>query len=196
MTSLNRQDLFLKISKNLVENELKDLRNYVSGGDILAGGFVQNANAHGIFNQMEKENKLKLGDLSLLANILEKIGRHHYAELARQVAADEQKVLSTKSGSSPKKGTKSQKPSCSSVEDTPDGRDTKGESESGTSFSEVASAAVAAAFLGAGLYTAARAVRAGGDVGNNECSGKRKLSSGSEETGPKPTKKKKSSDDE
>ncbi|XP_019631370.1 PREDICTED: uncharacterized protein LOC109475213 [Branchiostoma belcheri] len=69
---------------------------------------------------MEKENKLKLGNLSLLANILEKIGRHDYAELARQVAADEQKVLSTKSGSSPKKGTKSQKPPCSSVEDTPD----------------------------------------------------------------------------
>ncbi|KAI8498163.1 hypothetical protein Bbelb_241070 [Branchiostoma belcheri] len=121
MTSLTRQDLFLLISKNLVKTELKDLRNYVSGSHILAGGFVQNANAHEIFNQMEKENKLKLGDLSLLADILEKIGRHDYAKLARQVADDEQKELSTKAGSSPEEGTKSQKPSCSSVEDTHDG---------------------------------------------------------------------------
>ncbi|XP_019621995.1 PREDICTED: uncharacterized protein LOC109468180 [Branchiostoma belcheri] len=94
MTRLDRQDLFLLISSNLVTEELRNLRNYVAG-DILAEGFVEKANAHEIFKQLEKENKLKLGDLSLLADILKKIGRHDYAKKAEQVAADEQEGAST-----------------------------------------------------------------------------------------------------
>ncbi|XP_066265912.1 uncharacterized protein [Branchiostoma lanceolatum] len=88
-----RQDLYLDISMNLDERELTNLRNYVSGADILPAGFVQNANAHQIFNQLKKEGKLKHGDLSLLANILRRIGRHDYAEQAEEIAENERKEL-------------------------------------------------------------------------------------------------------
>ncbi|KAI8489983.1 Guanylate-binding protein 6 [Branchiostoma belcheri] len=96
MSDNPRQDLFLKISKNLVDEELRDLRNYVSGAKILAAGFVQKANAHRIFIQMEKEGKLKTGDLSLLANLLRKIGRQDYAERAEKVAEKERKGQKTR----------------------------------------------------------------------------------------------------
>ncbi|XP_078655661.1 uncharacterized protein LOC144902235 [Branchiostoma floridae x Branchiostoma belcheri] len=96
MSDNPRQDLFLEISKNLVDEELRDLRNYVSGADILAAGFVQKANAHRIFIQMEKEGKLKPGDLSLLAGLLKKIGRQDYAERAEKVAEKERKGQKTR----------------------------------------------------------------------------------------------------
>ncbi|XP_078598181.1 NLR family CARD domain-containing protein 4-like isoform X2 [Branchiostoma floridae x Branchiostoma japonicum] len=86
-----RQDLYLEISRNLVDQELTDLRNYVSGAKILPARFVQHADAHQICNQLEKEQKLKPGDLSLLADLLRKIGRHDYAEQAKQIAEDERK---------------------------------------------------------------------------------------------------------
>ncbi|XP_078605463.1 uncharacterized protein LOC144878581 isoform X2 [Branchiostoma floridae x Branchiostoma japonicum] len=86
-----RQDLFLDISQNLVDAEIRDLRNYVIGAKILPAGFVEKANAHQIFNQLEKQQKLKLGDLSLLANILRKIGRNDYAEQAEELAENEMK---------------------------------------------------------------------------------------------------------
>ncbi|CAH1233869.1 NLRC4 [Branchiostoma lanceolatum] len=86
-----RQDLYLEISRNLVDEELRDLRNYVSGAKILPAGFVQKADAHQIFNQLEKERKLKPGDLALLADLLRKIGRHDFAEQAEKIAEGERK---------------------------------------------------------------------------------------------------------
>ena len=65
-----RQDLYLEISQNLLQEELRDLRNYVSGAKILPAGVVQNVTAQEIFNQLEKQGKLKSGDLSLLADLL------------------------------------------------------------------------------------------------------------------------------
>ncbi|XP_035679960.1 guanylate-binding protein 1-like [Branchiostoma floridae] len=88
-----RQDLFLKISRNLLEQELTDLRNYVSGAEILPARFVQKADAHQIFIQLEKERKLEPGDLSLLVGLLTKIGRRDYAEKAEKIAQDEAKAL-------------------------------------------------------------------------------------------------------
>ncbi|XP_066271745.1 NLR family CARD domain-containing protein 4-like [Branchiostoma lanceolatum] len=86
-----RQDLYLEISRNLVDEELRDLRNYVSGAKILPEGFVQKADAHQICNQLEKEQKLNPGDLTLLADLLRKIGRHDYAEQAEKIAESERK---------------------------------------------------------------------------------------------------------
>ncbi|XP_078607879.1 guanylate-binding protein 1-like isoform X2 [Branchiostoma floridae x Branchiostoma japonicum] len=86
-----RQDLFLKISRNLLEQELTDLRNYVSGAEILPARFVQKADAHQIFIQLEKDRKLEPGDLSLLVGLLTKIGRRDYAEKAEKIAQDEAK---------------------------------------------------------------------------------------------------------
>eukprot|EP00058_Branchiostoma_floridae_P005186 XP_002590674.1 hypothetical protein BRAFLDRAFT_89475 [Branchiostoma floridae] len=86
-----RQDLYLEISRNLVDQELTDLRNYVSGAKILPARFVQHADAHQICNQLEKEQKLKPGDLSLMADLLRKIGRNDYAEKAEKVAENERK---------------------------------------------------------------------------------------------------------
>ncbi|XP_078598247.1 NLR family CARD domain-containing protein 4-like [Branchiostoma floridae x Branchiostoma japonicum] len=91
MAANPRQDLYLEISRNLVDQELTDLRNYVSGAKILPAGFVQHADAHQICNQLEKEQKLKPGDLSLLADLLRKIGRHDYAEKAETIAESERK---------------------------------------------------------------------------------------------------------
>ncbi|XP_078598198.1 NLR family CARD domain-containing protein 4-like [Branchiostoma floridae x Branchiostoma japonicum] len=91
MAANPRQDLYLEISRNLVDQELTDLRNYVSGAKILPAGFVQHANAHQICNQLEKEQKLKPGDLSLLADLLRKIGRDDYAENAEKIAESERK---------------------------------------------------------------------------------------------------------
>ncbi|XP_078572724.1 uncharacterized protein LOC144859718 [Branchiostoma floridae x Branchiostoma japonicum] len=89
-----RHDLYLKISRNLLEEELTDLRNYVSGAEILPARFVQKADAHQIFTQLEKEGKLKPGDLSLLAGLLTRIGRRDFAEKAERIAEDEAKALS------------------------------------------------------------------------------------------------------
>ncbi|CAH1259227.1 NLRP3 [Branchiostoma lanceolatum] len=91
MANNPRQDLYLEISRNLVDEELRDLRNYVSGANILSAGFVQKADAHQIFNQLEKERKVKPGDLALLADLLRKIGRHDYAEQAEKIAESEGK---------------------------------------------------------------------------------------------------------
>ncbi|XP_078598243.1 NLR family CARD domain-containing protein 4-like [Branchiostoma floridae x Branchiostoma japonicum] len=88
-----RQDLYLEISRNLVDQELTDLRNYVSGAKILPARFVQHADAHQICNRLEKEQKLKPGDLSLLADLLRKIGRHDYAEQAEKITEDERKEV-------------------------------------------------------------------------------------------------------
>ncbi|XP_078582627.1 uncharacterized protein LOC144865656 [Branchiostoma floridae x Branchiostoma japonicum] len=85
------QDLFLEISRNLTNEEVRDLRHYVSGTKILPAVFVQHADAHQIFNQLEKGQKLKPEDLSLLADLLRKIGRHDYAEKAEKIAEDERK---------------------------------------------------------------------------------------------------------
>ncbi|XP_066301938.1 uncharacterized protein [Branchiostoma lanceolatum] len=90
-----RQDLYLEISRNLVDEELTDLRIYVSGANILPAGFAQKADAHQIFNQLEKERKLKPGDLSLLVDLLRKIGRHDYAEQAEKIAENERKGVLT-----------------------------------------------------------------------------------------------------
>ncbi|XP_078583806.1 uncharacterized protein LOC144866316 [Branchiostoma floridae x Branchiostoma japonicum] len=87
-----RQELYLDISWNLTNEEVRDLRNYVSGANILPAGLVEKANAHDICNQLEKEQKLKPGDLSLLAELLRKIGRQDYAEQAEKTAEDERKV--------------------------------------------------------------------------------------------------------
>ncbi|XP_078573126.1 uncharacterized protein LOC144859972 [Branchiostoma floridae x Branchiostoma japonicum] len=84
-----RQDLYLEISRNLLQEELRDLRNYVSGAKILPAGVVQNATAQEIFNQLEKEWNLKLGDLSLLADLLRKIGRNDYAKQAEKIAENQ-----------------------------------------------------------------------------------------------------------
>ncbi|XP_078598223.1 uncharacterized protein LOC144874192 [Branchiostoma floridae x Branchiostoma japonicum] len=86
-----RQDLYLEISRNLVDQELTDLRNYVSGAKILPAGFVQHADAQQICNQLEKEQKSEPGNLSLLAGLLRKIGRNDYAEQAEKIAEDERK---------------------------------------------------------------------------------------------------------
>ncbi|CAH1250226.1 TTC28 [Branchiostoma lanceolatum] len=88
-----RQDLYLEIDRNLKERELIDLRNYVSGAKILPARFVQKADAQQIFNQLEHERKLKDGDISLLGDILRKIGRHDYAEQAEEIAENERKEL-------------------------------------------------------------------------------------------------------
>ncbi|CAH1233739.1 NLRP10 [Branchiostoma lanceolatum] len=88
-----RQDLYLEISRNLVDQEITDLRNYVSGAKILPARFVQKADAHQIFNQLEKEQKLKPGDLKLLSKLLRKIDRHDYAEQAEKIAENERKGL-------------------------------------------------------------------------------------------------------
>ncbi|CAH1238013.1 Hypp5498 [Branchiostoma lanceolatum] len=91
MADKPRQDLYLEISRNLVDRELRNLRNYVSGVGILPASFDQKASAHQIFNQLEKERKLKPGDLSLLSDLLRKIGRHDYAEQAEEIAENERK---------------------------------------------------------------------------------------------------------
>ncbi|XP_035689372.1 uncharacterized protein LOC118424747 [Branchiostoma floridae] len=87
-----RQDLYLEISRNLLQEELRDLRNYVSGAKILPAGVVQNATAQEIFNQLEKEWNLKSGDLSLMADLLTKIGRNDYAEQAEEIAENERNL--------------------------------------------------------------------------------------------------------
>ncbi|XP_078598253.1 NLR family CARD domain-containing protein 4-like [Branchiostoma floridae x Branchiostoma japonicum] len=93
MAANPRQDLYLEISRDLVDEELTDLRNYVSGAKILPAGFVQHADAHQICNQLEKEQKLKPGDLTLLLDLLRKIGRGDYADKAEKIAESERKEV-------------------------------------------------------------------------------------------------------
>eukprot|EP00058_Branchiostoma_floridae_P013885 XP_002599373.1 hypothetical protein BRAFLDRAFT_64269 [Branchiostoma floridae] len=99
MTDRPRQNLYLEISRDLVTQELTDLRNYVSGAKILPAGFVEKANAQQICNQLEKEQKLKPGDLFLLVDLLRRIGRDDYAEKAQKIAENERKGLNEKPNS-------------------------------------------------------------------------------------------------
>eukprot|EP00058_Branchiostoma_floridae_P003829 XP_002589317.1 hypothetical protein BRAFLDRAFT_77770 [Branchiostoma floridae] len=92
MAANPRHDLYLEIDQNLVVQELTDLRNYVSG-TILSARFVQHADANQIFKQLEKEQQLKPGDLSLLAHLMRKIRRNDYVEKAEKIAEDERKEL-------------------------------------------------------------------------------------------------------
>ncbi|CAH1271089.1 Hypp4557 [Branchiostoma lanceolatum] len=86
-------DLYLEISRNLKEQELTDLRNYVSDARILPVGAVQQANAYEIFFQLEREQKLKSGNLTLLIDLLRIIGRHDYATKAEAFDENERKDL-------------------------------------------------------------------------------------------------------
>eukprot|EP00058_Branchiostoma_floridae_P008307 XP_002593795.1 hypothetical protein BRAFLDRAFT_75746 [Branchiostoma floridae] len=131
-----RQELYLEISMNLTDGELTDLRTYVSGIHILSPGFVQKANAHQICNQLEKEQKLKPGDLSLLANLLRKISRHDYAEMAEKIAENERKELREPQPSTSKRNRSDKRPEKSTVESSKKQTRTKSDSEEGESHVE------------------------------------------------------------
>ncbi|XP_078703864.1 uncharacterized protein LOC144928950 isoform X2 [Branchiostoma floridae x Branchiostoma belcheri] len=85
----SRHDLFLEISQTLEDEELRDLRTYVGGRKLLPAGRIQHDNAHQIFIKLQSAGKLKPGDLSLLAELMTKIGRAEYAEEAERIAASE-----------------------------------------------------------------------------------------------------------
>ncbi|XP_078572227.1 uncharacterized protein LOC144859437 [Branchiostoma floridae x Branchiostoma japonicum] len=91
MSEPSRHDLFLEISQALEDEEVRDLRNYVGGRKLLPTGRIQHANPHQIFNKLQNDGKMKPGDLSLLAELMRKIGRTEYAEEAERIAANERK---------------------------------------------------------------------------------------------------------
>ncbi|CAH1238018.1 GBP5 [Branchiostoma lanceolatum] len=91
MSEPSRHDLFLEISQTLEDEEVRDLRTYVGGRNLLPAGRIQHANAHQIFNKLQNDGKMKTGDLSLLAELMRKIGRTDYAEQAERIAATERK---------------------------------------------------------------------------------------------------------
>eukprot|EP00058_Branchiostoma_floridae_P019526 XP_002605016.1 hypothetical protein BRAFLDRAFT_85156 [Branchiostoma floridae] len=120
MANSPRQDLYLEISRNLEDQELTDLRNYVCGTKILPARFVQKADAHQIFNQLEKKQKLKPGDISFLTNLLRNIDRDDYAEKAEKIAENERKELNEKPNSTASQPRRRLSPTVSDDDDDDD----------------------------------------------------------------------------
>ncbi|XP_078600101.1 uncharacterized protein LOC144875153 [Branchiostoma floridae x Branchiostoma japonicum] len=104
--TLVRQDLYLKISRSLTEDEARSLRTYLGGSRQLPDGTIQHDSAHEMFNKLERAGN----SLSFLAGLLEKIGRQDYAKEVNAIAQREEKALedgNTKEEKESKKSTTS-----------------------------------------------------------------------------------------
>ncbi|XP_078681832.1 uncharacterized protein LOC144916573 [Branchiostoma floridae x Branchiostoma belcheri] len=87
----SRSDLYLRIDQDLDDDEKGDLRNYVAGKKLLPSGRLRGMGPHQIFMKLEHNRKLKTGDLSLLEDLMKKIGREDFAEEAKRIAEEERK---------------------------------------------------------------------------------------------------------
>ncbi|XP_019640446.1 PREDICTED: uncharacterized protein LOC109482191 [Branchiostoma belcheri] len=89
MAEMSRSDLFLRIKQHLKDKESKELRTYVESEELLPAGEIEHLNPQEIFVKLEHKMKLPRGDLSLLVDLMTKIGRDDFAKEAETVAAQE-----------------------------------------------------------------------------------------------------------
>ncbi|CAH1255372.1 CASP2 [Branchiostoma lanceolatum] len=100
MAETSRYDLFLEITQNLEDTEIRDLRTYISNKRLLPARGLQQMDPQQIFVKLEHAGKLKKGDLSLLVDLMTKINRDDFAKEAKRIAKQEGKALPNKSDSS------------------------------------------------------------------------------------------------
>ncbi|KAI8501662.1 luteolysis [Branchiostoma belcheri] len=93
MAEMSRNDLYLEISRNLLDRQGRDLRNYISSTKLLPARDLQHMDPQEIFTALEQEGRLQVGDLSLLVDLMTKIGRVDFANKAKRIAAQETKAL-------------------------------------------------------------------------------------------------------
>ncbi|XP_078679759.1 uncharacterized protein LOC144915337 [Branchiostoma floridae x Branchiostoma belcheri] len=88
-----RQDLYLEISRDLTDDEVGNIRDYIGGEKVLPAGTIQHATAHQMFNKLERKGMLKQGDLSFLVKLMKSIDRDDYADAAEEIAEQEREDL-------------------------------------------------------------------------------------------------------
>ncbi|XP_066274826.1 caspase-2-like [Branchiostoma lanceolatum] len=100
MAETSRYDLFLEITQNLEDTEIRELRTYISNKRLLPARGLQQMDPQQIFVKPEHAGKLKKGDLSLLVDLMTKINRDDFAKEAKRIAKQEGKAVPNKSDSS------------------------------------------------------------------------------------------------
>ncbi|XP_019619676.1 PREDICTED: uncharacterized protein LOC109466407 [Branchiostoma belcheri] len=105
-----RHDLFLRIKQHLKDEESNDLRTYIESEELLPAGEIQHLNPQQILRKLEQKLKLPKGDLSLLVDLMTKIGRVDFAEEAEKIAEQERGVQSSSSQLKRKKENGDQPP--------------------------------------------------------------------------------------
>ncbi|KAI8513469.1 hypothetical protein Bbelb_101080 [Branchiostoma belcheri] len=82
-------DLFLRISQNLKDDQVNDLRNYLSGEKLLPERDLQHMDPQQMCIKLEQRRKLWEGDPTLLERLMRMIGREDFADEVRTIAAEE-----------------------------------------------------------------------------------------------------------
>ncbi|XP_078660014.1 uncharacterized protein LOC144904751 [Branchiostoma floridae x Branchiostoma belcheri] len=93
-------DLYLRISQNLKDEQVRDLRNYLGSTELLPARDLQHMDPHQMCTKLEQSGKLWEGNPTLLERLMRKVGREDFADQARGIAAKETEGSSDSSESS------------------------------------------------------------------------------------------------
>ncbi|XP_066304392.1 uncharacterized protein [Branchiostoma lanceolatum] len=96
----SRDDVYLRISQNLDDSQVRDLRNYLGSKELLPVRDLQRMDPHQMCNKLEQRGELWKGDPSLLERLMRKVGRDDFADEAKGIAAKEMEDLSDSAESS------------------------------------------------------------------------------------------------
>ncbi|XP_019614643.1 PREDICTED: uncharacterized protein LOC109462529 [Branchiostoma belcheri] len=88
-----RQDLYLEISRDLTDDDVRNIRTYIGGEKVLPAGSIQHDTAHQMFNKLQRKGVLKQGELSFLVKLMKSIDRNDYADAAEAIAEQEREAL-------------------------------------------------------------------------------------------------------
>ncbi|XP_035695980.1 uncharacterized protein LOC118429564 isoform X2 [Branchiostoma floridae] len=80
-----RNKLYMKINENLSESEVESLRMSMITDKLIARGRVQKAKPHEIFNMLEDDGRMGVGNLLLLKDLLRQLNKGKLAEEADDV---------------------------------------------------------------------------------------------------------------
>ncbi|KAI8504978.1 hypothetical protein Bbelb_170870 [Branchiostoma belcheri] len=94
-----RQDLYLEISRDLTDDDVRNIRDYIGGEKVLPAGTIQHATVHEMFNKLERKGVLKQGELSFLVKLMKSIDRDDYADAAEEIARQEREALGERTSS-------------------------------------------------------------------------------------------------
>ncbi|XP_019625504.1 PREDICTED: uncharacterized protein LOC109470861 [Branchiostoma belcheri] len=82
-------DLYLRISQNLKDEQVRDLRNYLGSKELLPARDLQHMDPHQMCTKLEQSGKLWEGNPTLLERLMRKVGREDFAVGAKRIAEKE-----------------------------------------------------------------------------------------------------------
>ncbi|KAI8506943.1 hypothetical protein Bbelb_153820 [Branchiostoma belcheri] len=84
-----RNKLYMKISQNLSEDEVKSLRQLMITDKYIGRDIAEDANPHDIFKRLEADSRIGVGNLGLLKDVFIALGKEKLAEEAEAVEKEE-----------------------------------------------------------------------------------------------------------